>query len=223
MSLCHFLISDLILSIIPCSPSTLLAVENRLADFVPSRSKPFALVCSSSSSKNVATSSLLLISLCKVCYHVYFSLAPFTGLALARAPFASVHVCSPPSQTYTDFAGQGKMTLSANINYKSNYQNGALKAQRRNKWICALKTAMASLEIYGPADAGNPAPAPADPIAYTQVPYVAADKKDDKTTSAEPSKADVMKSGAQATAFTDPREVIDEEGGELTSADRKRL
>ncbi|KNZ46322.1 hypothetical protein VP01_735g4 [Puccinia sorghi] len=37
-------------------------------------------------------------------------------------------------------------------------QNGALKSQRRNKWVCALKQIMAEVEIYGPADAGNPAP-----------------------------------------------------------------
>jgi len=57
-----------------------------------------------------------------------------------------------------DFEGQAKLTLTADIKYKSNWQNGALKSQRRNKWVCALKQIMAELEIYGPADAGNPAP-----------------------------------------------------------------
>jgi hypothetical protein len=38
-----------------------------------------------------------------------------------------------------DIPGQGKMVLSADIRYKSNWQQGALKVQRRNKWICALK------------------------------------------------------------------------------------
>ncbi|MBW0490521.1 hypothetical protein O181_030236 [Austropuccinia psidii MF-1] len=59
-----------------------------------------------------------------------------------------------------DFEGQEKLTLSASINYKSNWQNLPLKAQRRNKWICALKQVMAELEIYGPAGAGDPNPKP---------------------------------------------------------------
>jgi hypothetical protein len=33
-----------------------------------------------------------------------------------------------------DYSGQTKLSLSSNINYKSNWQNTALKAQRRNKW-----------------------------------------------------------------------------------------
>ncbi|GAA5936268.1 uncharacterized protein JCM15063_002764 [Sporobolomyces koalae] len=70
-----------------------------------------------------------------------------------------------------DFEGQGKLTLSALINYKTSWQNGALKTQRRNKWICALKVAMAELAIFGPGEAGNPAPAPAGPVEYTLVPY----------------------------------------------------
>ncbi|GAA5874058.1 hypothetical protein JCM8547_004817 [Rhodosporidiobolus lusitaniae] len=73
--------------------------------------------------------------------------------------------------TVQNFEGQGKLSLSAAINYKSNWQNGTLKAQRRNKWICALKVALSELQIYGPGDAGNPAPAPADPVAYVQIPY----------------------------------------------------
>lgn len=59
--------------------------------------------------------------------------------------------------TVQDIPGQAKMSLSAAINFKSNWQNGALKSQRRNKWICALKVAMAELQIYGPAGAGDPA------------------------------------------------------------------
>ncbi|PLW57999.1 hypothetical protein PCANC_00633 [Puccinia coronata f. sp. avenae] len=57
-----------------------------------------------------------------------------------------------------DFEGQAKLTLQADIKYKSNWQNEALKSQRRNKWVCALKQVMADVEIYGPADAGNPSP-----------------------------------------------------------------
>ncbi len=40
-----------------------------------------------------------------------------------------------------DLPAQGKMVLKADIKYKTNWQEGALKVQRRNKWICALKTA----------------------------------------------------------------------------------
>ncbi|KAH9441662.1 hypothetical protein Pst134EA_000579 [Puccinia striiformis f. sp. tritici] len=57
-----------------------------------------------------------------------------------------------------DFEGQAQLTLQADIKYKSNWQNGALKSQRRNKWVCALKQIMAEVEIYGPADAGHPSP-----------------------------------------------------------------
>ncbi|GAA5906279.1 uncharacterized protein JCM6883_005503 [Sporobolomyces salmoneus] len=70
-----------------------------------------------------------------------------------------------------DFEGQGKLSLSALINYKTSWQNGALKSQRRNKWICALKVAMSELQIYGPGEAGNPSPAPAPPTEYTLIPY----------------------------------------------------
>ena len=49
-----------------------------------------------------------------------------------------------------DFAGQGKIELSADIKYKSNWQNGALKAQRRNKWCCALKLAMCAQQLDSP-------------------------------------------------------------------------
>jgi hypothetical protein len=56
-----------------------------------------------------------------------------------------------------DFAAQGKLSLSATINYRGNWQNVTLKMQRRNKWICALRVALAELQIFGPAGAGDPA------------------------------------------------------------------
>lgn len=40
--------------------------------------------------------------------------------------------------------------------------------KRRNKWICALKTSLAELEIWGPK--GNPN-AEAEPAMYTEVPW----------------------------------------------------
>ena len=64
--------------------------------------------------------------------------------------------------------GQEKLTLKADIKYKSNWQQGTLKAQRRNKWICALKSSMEKLKIYGPdGDPNGQTP----PTKYTQVPY----------------------------------------------------
>ncbi|KAL1410413.1 hypothetical protein Q8F55_004424 [Vanrija albida] len=70
-----------------------------------------------------------------------------------------------------DMPAQGKMVLKADIRYKSNWQQGALKVQRRNKWVCQLKICLAELKIWGPADAGDPNPPPPDAIRYTQVPW----------------------------------------------------
>jgi len=67
-----------------------------------------------------------------------------------------------------DFPGQEKMSLTADIKYKSNWQQGPLKAKRRNKWICALKAALADVKIFGPK--GNPK-AVAAPDRYTLVPW----------------------------------------------------
>ncbi|KAF7376162.1 Mechanosensitive ion channel protein [Mycena sanguinolenta] len=67
-----------------------------------------------------------------------------------------------------DFPDQSKMTLSATIPYKGNGQQGALKAKRRNKWLCALKASMAEVGIYGPS--GNPNAEPGTQR-YTQVPW----------------------------------------------------
>lgn len=53
------------------------------------------------------------------------------------------------------------MVHNADSCTQSNWQNGTLKAQRRNKYICAAKLALAELEIWGPAGAGNPNPPPA--------------------------------------------------------------
>ncbi|KAJ7770227.1 Mechanosensitive ion channel-domain-containing protein [Mycena maculata] len=74
-----------------------------------------------------------------------------------------------------DFPDQEKMTLQADIKYKSNGQQGALKAKRRNKWLCALKTALADLGIYGPS--GNPNAEPATKR-YTEVPWPEVQEKD---------------------------------------------
>lgn len=73
---------------------------------------------------------------------------------------------------------QGKLTLGANIHYRGNGQDGAQKAQRRNKWTCALKLAMSHLEIYGPLNSGNPIPPTAAPIPWTQVPFSTTTEED---------------------------------------------
>jgi hypothetical protein len=43
-----------------------------------------------------------------------------------------------------------------------------ITVQRRNKWICALKTALKECKIFGPGGDPN---APPDPTEYTQVPW----------------------------------------------------
>ncbi|KAG6880319.1 hypothetical protein C0992_011068 [Termitomyces sp. T32_za158] len=78
-----------------------------------------------------------------------------------------------------DFPDQERLTLSADIKYKSNWQQGALKASRRNKWICTLKTALVELKIYGPS--GNP-DIPPPPTLYTKVPYEEIKAKECQTT-----------------------------------------
>jgi len=58
-----------------------------------------------------------------------------------------------------DFPEQAKMVLTANIQYKSHWQQDGIRASRRNKWICALKTTLADLKIFGPT--GDPKAKPA--------------------------------------------------------------
>jgi hypothetical protein len=67
-----------------------------------------------------------------------------------------------------DFPDQEKMTLTADIKYKSNWQQDGMRAKRRNKWICALKSALADVKVFGPT--GDPKAKP-DPTPYTLVPW----------------------------------------------------
>lgn len=78
------------------------------------------------------------------------------------------------------------MSLKVDIKYKSNAQQGALKGQliftphtgawklnlwsakRKNKWICALKAALADVKIYGPSGDPNAKPSTSR---YTLVPW----------------------------------------------------
>ncbi|KAF9566758.1 hypothetical protein CPC08DRAFT_747250 [Agrocybe pediades] len=67
-----------------------------------------------------------------------------------------------------DFPDQARLSLSADIKYKSNGQQAALKSKRRNKWICALKATLAEVKIYGPGGDPNPPPGV---TRYTEVPW----------------------------------------------------
>ncbi|TFK54216.1 hypothetical protein OE88DRAFT_1624688 [Heliocybe sulcata] len=104
--------------------------------------------------------------------------------------------------TVVDIEDQEKMTVQADIKYKSNWQQGAVKARRRNKWICALKTSLASCRIYGPK--GNPDAIPA-PSRYTQVPWEKVEEEDEKKLATErqdeskESRLDMPKGGWQLT------------------------
>jgi len=81
-----------------------------------------------------------------------------------------------------DIPDQEKMTLKADIKYKSNWQQGALKVKRRNMWICALKASLQELKIFGPS--GNPDKEPG-PKKITMVPW--GDSEKPKTKQASPS------------------------------------
>ncbi|KAI0958769.1 hypothetical protein AcV7_004488 [Taiwanofungus camphoratus] len=76
-----------------------------------------------------------------------------------------------------DMPAQEKMTLRADIKYKSNWQQGALMATRRNKWISALKQAMQKAKVFGPK--GDPDAIP-DPDRYTEVPWKMIEEADKK-------------------------------------------
>ncbi|WVQ97390.1 hypothetical protein IAU59_004502 [Kwoniella sp. CBS 9459] len=107
-----------------------------------------------------------------------------------------------------DIPAQGKMVLKADIKYKSNWQQGALKVQRRNKWICALKMTLADLKIWGPAGAGNPSPDAADPTPYTLVPW------DEVKAAAAPAKSEspppTFASATAMPSLTDKRAVVND-------------
>jgi len=78
------------------------------------------------------------------------------------------------------------MTLSADIKYKSNGQQAALKAKRRNKWICALKAILAEVKIHGPSGDPNPPPAVSR---YAKVPWDVIQAEDRKKAGQKPSQA----------------------------------
>jgi hypothetical protein len=94
-----------------------------------------------------------------------------------------------------DFPDQEKMVLTADVKFKGTGQHNALKgmvrhvltcgtdlclswlsARRRNRWICALKTTLAEVKIYGPK--GNPDET--STLRYTRVPWELIENEDRK-------------------------------------------
>ncbi|KAF7361876.1 Mechanosensitive ion channel protein [Mycena venus] len=126
-----------------------------------------------------------------------------------------------------DFPDQAKMVLSADIKYKSNGQQGALKAKRRNKWLCALKAALAEVGIYGPS--GNPNAEP-ETQRYTEVPWheVKADhekaKKIEEKTPHTPAPAGGWQLSGQNAVLLDGQDDIFADPDELhMTSPRRRL
>ncbi|TFL04521.1 Mechanosensitive ion channel-domain-containing protein [Pterulicium gracile] len=95
-----------------------------------------------------------------------------------------------------DFPEQEKMLLTVDIKYKSNSQNVAVKAKRRNRWVCALKSAMAESQIYGPAGAPASGPGVAK---YTQVPW--AEFKQEEQVAAEAAAREHRFAATQSTGW----------------------
>ncbi|PFH51489.1 hypothetical protein AMATHDRAFT_142246 [Amanita thiersii Skay4041] len=91
-----------------------------------------------------------------------------------------------------DFPDQEKMTLMADIKYKSNWQQGALKVKRRNKWLCALKSALAEVKIYGPQ--GDPDASPST-TRYTEVPWEVVQAEDRKAAENKAASAPIEPAG----------------------------
>lgn len=84
-----------------------------------------------------------------------------------------------------EFPDQEKMSLTADIMYKSVSQQSGLRTKRRNKWVCALKTTLAEVAIYGPG--GNPDKL-ASPKRYTEVPWDVVKEEDRKREETEKAK-----------------------------------
>lgn len=84
-----------------------------------------------------------------------------------------------------------------------------------------LAHSLADCHIYGPAGAGNPTPDPADPIAYTMVPYEApATDADGNRTSSHPESPPpdflAATAGAESgAALLDQQEVIHDVSGDV--------
>ncbi|CAL1707549.1 unnamed protein product [Somion occarium] len=104
-----------------------------------------------------------------------------------------------------DIPEQEKMTLRADIKYKSNWQQGALKAKRRNKWICALKSSLSKVRMFGPA--GDPDAIPS-PTPYTLVPWEKVKEEQEKAEPTTPRGHMREPTIPMAYTFTDQNAVI---------------
>jgi len=111
-----------------------------------------------------------------------------------------------------DFPSQEKMSLTADIKYKSNWQQGPLKAKRRNKWICALKTALADVKIFGPK--GNPKKV-SGPNKYTLVPWDEVQAGERNALQAESAKPDEQKMPASGWQLSDKNVTIVGDSGNV--------
>ena len=114
-----------------------------------------------------------------------------------------------------DIPDQGKTVLKADIKYKSNWQQLALKVQRRNKWICALKMTLADLKIYGPGGAGDPAPPPADPTQYTLVPWEEIKAKEQSSVPSQSPPPTFQSATSTADLLIDRRNVINDDSQDI--------
>ncbi|RMZ79307.1 hypothetical protein DV737_g3433, partial [Chaetothyriales sp. CBS 132003] len=63
----------------------------------------------------------------------------------------------------TDIAEMNKLVLKVEIKHKSNWANEAVRAARRNKFMCALVLALRQIPLYGPSAGGAPAGDKANP------------------------------------------------------------
>ncbi|SJX62625.1 uncharacterized protein SRS1_13424 [Sporisorium reilianum f. sp. reilianum] len=114
-----------------------------------------------------------------------------------------------------DFQEQGSLLLSAGIRYKSNWQQGGLKAQRRNRWLCQLKVFLAECRIYGPK--GDPKETALNHV--TIVPYPPPESATTFTT-AEAGVQNTLGAGDRSYKFMDAgatfggHDVFDDVGGE---------
>ncbi|SPO26948.1 uncharacterized protein UTRI_10417_B [Ustilago trichophora] len=118
-----------------------------------------------------------------------------------------------------DFQEQGSLLLSAGIRYKSNWQQGGLKAQRRNRWLCQLKVLMAECRIYGPK--GDPNSTTLNHV--TMVPFPPPEDLD-KATTPEAGVQSTLGAGERSYKFMDTgaafggHDVFDEVSGEQGTA-----
>lgn len=77
---------------------------------------------------------------------------------------------------------------------------------------------MADCHVFGPAGAGNPTPPPADPVAYTLVPYEppAPGSSEDRSLESPPPDFLAATTGAEhGAALLDQREVVNDASGDI--------